>query len=71
MFVLQVYKKIDLLLILILNLTSYSYIESKYLNTKKNSLLTVIYVVYVNPRCENGHNSSVKGYKEWIGGNPI
>lgn len=34
------------------------------LNTNKNSLLTVIYVVYVNPRCENRHNSSEKGIKE-------
>jgi hypothetical protein len=30
----------------------------------------VIYVLYVNPRCENGQNSSIKkGYKTRIGGN--
>ena len=35
-------------------------------NTKKNSLLTVIYVVYVNPRCENRNNSPKRvKKKEW------
>lgn len=38
--------------------------------TKKNSPLTGIYVVYVNPRCENKHNSSRKGYKKRMGSNP-
>lgn len=34
---------------------------------KINSLLTVIYVVYVNPRCENKGNSYEKIRKKGIG----